>query len=197
MTSREKILAAVQANQPDLTALPDLSGFDGQAFGSLAQFAEVLTAVGGKIFHVANYAAIIKIILAQYGSGVRIVTQLEELKKLTRDNLESLSQIHDLHDVEVAIIAARFGVAENGAVWITEEEMQHRVVPFIAQHLAVIIHEDAIVPTMHQAYDRIANTTYNFGTFIAGPSKTADIEQSLVIGAHGPRSMTVFVLKNS
>jgi len=59
---------------------------------------------------------------------------------------------------------------------------------------AVIINADAIVPTMHHAYERTSATNYGFGTFIAGPSKTADIEQSLVIGAHGPRSMTVFVI---
>ena len=47
---------------------------------------------------------------------------------------------------------------------------------------------------MHHAYDRIAQAEYPFGLFLAGPSKTADIEQSLVLGAHGSRSMTVFLL---
>lgn len=51
---------------------------------------------------------------------------------------------------------------------------------------------------MHAAYDRIAAleaaAAYGFSTFIAGPSKTADIEQSLVLGAHGPISLTVFLL---
>ncbi|MNW08326.1 Lactate utilization protein C [compost metagenome] len=47
---------------------------------------------------------------------------------------------------------------------------------------------------MHEAYQKIADSVYGFGTFIAGPSKTADIEQSLVLGAHGPKNMTVFIL---
>jgi L-lactate dehydrogenase complex protein LldG len=59
-----------------------------------------------------------------------------------------------------------------------------------------------IVDHMHAAYDRLgvaglggsAFAQPMFGAFISGPSKTADIEQSLVIGAHGPRSLTVFLL---
>ena len=72
--------------------------------------------------------------------------------------------------------------------------MGDRSTPFISQHLAVVIDKNDIVPTLHEAYDRINSLSYDFGIFIAGPSKTADIEQSLVLGAHGPKSMTVFLL---
>jgi L-lactate dehydrogenase complex protein LldG len=51
-----------------------------------------------------------------------------------------------------------------------------------------------ILDNMHQAYERLAFDKPGFGAFISGPSKTADIEQSLVIGAHGPRSLTVFCI---
>ena len=197
MSSRDKILAAVKANQPDSTALPDLSVFETTAQGSLQKFAEVLGAIGGKITYVSGYDEIAEIISSQYGTGVKIVSPLKEFKELITENLENLASIHDLHDVDVAILKAHFGVAENGAVWITENEMVHRVLPFVTQHLAVVIDAAAIVPTMHQAYNRISSAAYGFGTFIAGPSKTADIEQSLVIGAHGPRSMTVFVLNSN
>jgi L-lactate dehydrogenase complex protein LldG len=57
-----------------------------------------------------------------------------------------------------------------------------------------VITPDAIVPTLHEAYEKISDNAYGFGVFIAGPSKTADIEQSLVLGAHGPKTMTVFIL---
>ena len=97
-------------------------------------------------------------------------------------------------DIELAIIGAELGVAENGAVWIKGDLLNQRVLPFICQHLAVILKKENIVATMHDAYEKINNEKYGFSTFIAGPSKTADIEQSLVLGAHGPRSMTVFLI---
>ena len=86
-------------------------------------------------------------------------------------------------------------MAENGAVWLTEEVMGQRIIPYICQHLAVIVNADNILPTLHEAYEKIGEGEYGFGGFIGGPSKTADIEQALVLGAHGPLSMTVFIVK--
>ncbi len=196
MSSREEILTAVAANQPANVMLPDISVFETMAGGSLEKFSTVLASVGGRVFYVSNFAEIIRLILEWHGEELRIVSPIKELSEFNEINLRNLTYLRELHNVEVAIIKACFGVAENGAVWITENEMQHRISPFICQHLAVILEADAIVQTMHDAYELISKTTYGFGTFIAGPSKTADIEQSLVIGAHGPRSMTVFVMNS-
>ena len=102
---------------------------------------------------------------------------------------------HTYDDVELAIIKAHFSVAENGAVWLTEEVMGQRIIPYICQHLAVIVNADSILPTLHEAYEKIGAGDYGFGGFIGGPSKTADIEQALVLGAHGPLTMTVFIMK--
>lgn len=96
-----------------------------------------------------------------------------------------------LAGVDLAVLHARLGVAENGALWVSERETVHRVLPFITQHLVLMLPKDQIVGTMHEAYRRLDVAETGFGVFIAGPSKTADIEQSLVIGAHGPRSLTV------
>jgi L-lactate dehydrogenase complex protein LldG len=89
---------------------------------------------------------------------------------------------------------AHFGVAENGAVWLTDELMPDRVIPFICQHLVIVLKRSDILPTLVEAYQRIDDAKYAFGIFIAGPSKTADIEQSLVLGAHGPKTMTVLLI---
>jgi L-lactate dehydrogenase complex protein LldG len=104
------------------------------------------------------------------------------------------SDPHAYEDVDLAILQGHFGVAENGAVWITDGLMGDRAIPFISQHLALVIQRNDIVPTLHEAYERIASYHYEYGTFIAGPSKTADIEQSLVLGAHGPKSLIVFLM---
>ncbi|TDD93657.1 LutC/YkgG family protein, partial [Flavobacterium cellulosilyticum] len=101
---------------------------------------------------------------------------------------------HSLEDVELTLVKAHFGVAENSALWVTDDILGQRVAPFITQYLAIVVNKNDIITTMHQAYDRIGNQEYGFGTFIAGPSKTADIEQSLVLGAHGARGLKVFIM---
>ena len=124
--------------------------------------------------------------------GARVVS-LEELERLfpDRKRFENTMDGLSLAEVEVLEIDGAFGVAENGAIWLTEEALPHRVAPFICQHL--VIHVQKIVPNMHEAYEELTHQTTGFGLFLAGPSKTADIEQSLVIGAHGARSLTVVI----
>ena len=58
----------------------------------------------------------------------------------------------------------------------------------------LVVPADRVVSNMHLAYRELDFTTPEYGTFISGPSKTADIEQSLVIGAQGPRSAVVYLL---
>ncbi len=124
--------------------------------------------------------------------GARVVSP-EELERLfpNRQRFEKTRDGLSLAGVEVLEIDGAFGVAENGAIWLTEEALPHRVAPFICQHL--VIHVQKIVPNMHAAYEELNYPTSGFGLFLAGPSKTADIEQSLVIGAHGARSLTVVI----
>ncbi len=140
---------------------------------------------------IANVKALIN---EHFDVTKRIITTLPELS----DIAELLSPSVDPHtyaDVELAVIKAHFAVAENGAVWLTEEVMGQRIIPYICQHLAVIVSAESIVPTLHEAYEQIGMGDYGFGGFIGGPSKTADIEQALVLGAHGPLTMTVFIIK--
>jgi L-lactate dehydrogenase complex protein LldG len=197
MNSREKILSAVIANQPELVPLPELSSFERNASGSLDKFVTMLKSVGGFLYYVSSYDEIINILLSVNGENKKIISTVTELTAYYSEEFLTNPQISNIHDIDVTVLKGRFGIAENGAVWLTDQEMRQRALPFICQHLAVILNADNIIPTMHEAYELISKITYDFATFIAGPSKTADIEQSLVIGAHGPRSMTVFVMSNN
>ncbi len=193
MSSRETILAAVQLARPDHIQLPELKKYE-QGFDDLQQqFAKVLETIGGKVYEVNSEEEIFTVVNEKFKGEKRIVSTLSSVP----DGIEIIrngTEPHTLEDIDLAIINAHFGVAENGAVWTTEDITIERVLPFICQHLAVVIRRKDIVATMQDAYDIIGNNDYGFGAFIAGPSKTADIEQSLVLGAHGPKTMTVFIL---
>lgn len=193
MNSREQILQAVLKHQPEATSLPDISLFKGESENVVQNYMDVFKTIGGSAYLVEDVNAIKALLQENFDLSKRVVTTLKELT----DIAELISITEDAHvyeDVELAIIKAHFAVAENGAVWLTEELMGQRIIPYICQHLAVIVTANNIVPTLHEAYD-IIGSDYGFGGFIGGPSKTADIEQALVLGAHGPLSMTVFILQ--
>ena len=194
MSSREKILATVLQNQPQLTLLPDISIFKVQNQDIVQKYIDTFIGIGGKIFSVESIDTVKILIPENFDITKRIVTTLPELTDVA-ELVSPTVDPHSFQDVELAIIKAHFSVAENGAVWLTEQVMGHRILPYICQHLAVIISAENIVSTMHDAYIRIGEDEYGFGTFIGGPSKTADIEQALVMGAHGPITMTVFLIK--
>jgi L-lactate dehydrogenase complex protein LldG len=195
VNSREKILATVLKNQPQNIPLPETFGFKGEGSNTVQKFVDTLYKIGGKVFLVDSMANIKALIPEHFDTNKRIVTNLSELNDIAELVTSAKADPYGFQDVELTIIAAHLAVAENGAVWITEEIMRQRILPFICKHLAVVISVKDIVPTMHEAYAQISLTNYGFGTFIAGPSKTADIEQSLVLGAHGPKTMTVFAMK--
>jgi L-lactate dehydrogenase complex protein LldG len=194
MSSREKILAAVKNNQPGVKPLPAVSELDAIQYPDVfLHFTNVLQTIGGKLVEIKNNNEITAYIKNNFTAEQNFVTTIHGLGdiKMLDENLKP----HFLENIDVAIVKALFAVAENGSVWLTDAEMRIRALPFICQHLAVVLQKKEIVSNMQQAYELIGNTHYNFGVFIAGPSKTADIEQSLVLGAHGPKTMTVFVME--
>ena len=195
MNSREKILASIKQNQPERQSLPDIHQLAPIKYDDVEQqFCRVLEAIGGTVQRIDSLQDIPAYIKEHYKEGHRLVSTIagiDGLALITPD-----MDPHQLETVQLAVVSGVFGVAENGSIWLTEENMSVRALPFICQHLAVVLSKKNIVQHMHEAYSRIANENYGFGVFIAGPSKTADIEQSLVLGAHGPAGMTVFLMNN-
>jgi L-lactate dehydrogenase complex protein LldG len=193
MSSREQILSALKKNQPPTLAVPDIAvtpiAYDNPA----EKFTTTLQGIGATVINVGSLSEVAQYIQSTFPSPARIVSVVPELLLNTEASVFT-QKPQTLENVALAVLRGQFGVAENGAVWITNEAMGDRALPFIAAHLALIISKSDIVNTMQEAYERIGSSAHEFGTFIAGPSKTADIEQSLVLGAHGPKSLALFLL---
>jgi L-lactate dehydrogenase complex protein LldG len=193
MGSRNNILTAVKNNQPAFIAKPPVPEFETADTNLVGKYAAVLSSIGGKVFLIETQEQVIQILQTEFSEAKKIVSSLGYLAGIA-ENYTADDNPHSFTNVDLFIMESHLAVAENGAVWINDNEVKQRVLPFITQHLAVIINKNDIVATMHDAYNKIADIDYGFATFIAGPSKTADIEQSLVLGAHGARTMTVFVV---
>ncbi len=136
---------------------------------------------------------IASIVRRTYPEAKRIASNLPEAASCATFNPDELEAPRSLAGTDVAIVRGAFGVVENGAIWIPRA-FRHKALLFIPEALVILLDRTQIVCTMHEAYSREDFDTYDFGSFIAGPSKTADIEQALVIGAHGARDVTVILL---
>jgi L-lactate dehydrogenase complex protein LldG len=194
MSSRQTILAAVKRNQPGNEKVPIIPGALSEPFaGVVSNFCTVLTGIGGRVIPVYEGDNLKQVISDAFNGTTDILSVSEHVSLGTLDS-NATENPQGLSELEIVLMDAQFGVAENGAVWLTEAQYKVRALPFICSHLAAILYKKDIVFTMHDAYQRIGYEAYGFGLFIAGPSKTADIEQSLVLGAHGPKTMTIFLV---
>lgn len=190
MGSRENILSAISKNKPAAVALPAAPSFPMENRDLTTVFTESIVKAGGEVIMIPDSAAIPVKLSAAFPGMVRVAN-------FVNDEIESYqSLLQEPAQLEVVVLKGQLGVAENGAIWLHEADCVNRVFPFITQHLALVLHQNSLLGNMHEAYQQLGDQVKGYGVFIAGPSKTADIEQSLVIGAHGAKSLVVFLIGN-
>lgn len=192
MGSRAQILKTVAQNKPELVPLPTIDFSDLITYDNLVdQFKFIVEKIGGQVVHFDDLESLLQSIKLQANQN-RIVYTLT----MNDSDKQTLSKMHaqDLEQIQIAYIKGKIGIAENGAIWVDEIAMVNRLLPIICEHLVLVLDKSEIVATMHHAYQKVNVAETGYGSFIAGPSKTADIEQSLVIGAHGPRSLKVCLI---
>jgi L-lactate dehydrogenase complex protein LldG len=164
--SREQILSGVRANIPrDRVEHPRIPVFGKAELDLKSTFEKRLQAAGSAVPEIP---------------GTRRV--------------ETIRDPHELADVDVGVVRAQFGVAESGAVWLTQEDLIVNSLGFLSQHLVVLLDPEQIVADMHEAYARVRLDQTAYGCFMMGPSATGDIEATLVHGAQGARSLNLFFL---
>jgi L-lactate dehydrogenase complex protein LldG len=217
MNARDAILAAVRNNLPQpavplpetfgssrtgvehglgykehLTRLPEVPGAPDVDEAVLPYFRRQLEAMGGRSFEVADAAAA-RAKVSQLFPVARVVCSAVPEVPGTR-RIEEARSPHELNDVDVGVVRSPLGVAEAGAVWLTQAELVVSALGVLSQHLVVLLDPAAVVETMHDAYGQIDLAASPYGVFLAGPSATGDIEGVIIHGAQGARSLTVLLL---
>jgi len=194
MSSRSNILAKIKASKP---AYHDLLKMDVDVFKEdldlLEEFKRKIEIVGGKVYSANSKVDVLKQLKDSFPKLKSNYSTLPNSDSFNTIDIKEIEKPQELDDLDLLVLEGEFGVAENGAIWITDDNFPIRVLPFITKHLVLIIDKSEIVPYMHDAYSRLKDQDYNFGLFLSGPSKTADIEQALVIGAQGALSLDVFI----
>ena len=217
MSARDAILAAVRKNLPrpavplpevpgpgrqgvkhglgykeHFTRLPEVPGFPDDGEPILPYFRKQLEAMGGRSFEVADAEAA-RAKVAELFPAARVICSAAPEVPGTRW-IQDVRDPHELNDVDVGVVRSPLGVAEAGAIWLTQDSLVVNALAVLSQHLVVLLDPAAIVDTMHDAYGRIDLTASPYGVFLAGPSATGDIEGVIIHGAQGARSLTVLLL---
>jgi len=203
MSNKEDILKRYRANVQEKYDMPDLSDIKAITYPDpLVQFIAMSENVGGHVIEVKGDRTVDGLIRELYPDAKEIASNLPEVTIATR-NPDEVGRARDLNGTDVGVIRGLFGVAENGCIWIPQQ-MKEKAVCFISENLVILLPKSQIVNNMHEAYRRLRERDsksglelfdeYGYGSFISGPSKTADIAQVLVMGAQAARSVTVLLL---
>lgn len=195
MSSREDILQSIRRATHVKYEKPDLKPLEEIALNypsKVEQFYLIMKQVGGEAVFLEKGDDVNDFIKKAYPEAKRIASNLKGITCATF-NPDDVDDPAELNGTDLAVIDGKIGVAENGAVWI-EQDVKQRAIYFISEKLVILLDRNKIVNNMHEAYKLIDTGEYGFGTFISGPSKTADIEQALVMGAHGARDVLVILV---
>jgi L-lactate dehydrogenase complex protein LldG len=200
-TSRQTILDRLRVRSLEPVAHPTIDRTKTVIYDDpVAKFTEILTWVGGRV-HLINELSEVQGALQQLPEFNTATWIASTVPNAVQGNfhLPQVDDPHALAAVDWSILKGEFCVAENGAIWVASANLTERALVFIAQHLVLIVSRSEMVMHMHDAYRRVQEASEyqvgrpTFGVFVSGPSKTADIEQSLVLGAHGCRTLEVFL----
>ena len=192
MATKSDILSKYKRNINERFPMPEIK-VDAITYPDpLAQFVLMSKTVGWKVVELKPTDDLNHVIKRLYPDAKVIASNLPEITIATR-NPETVENAQALNGTDVGIIRGMFGVAENACIWIPQT-MKEKAVCFISENLVILLPKSEIVNNMHEAYKQIKFNNLGYGTFISGPSKTADIAQVLVMGAQAARSVTVLLL---
>jgi L-lactate dehydrogenase complex protein LldG len=190
MSSRENILNAIKENKPASNLeLPAIASYTSNInpAESLPLFIKNLTDNAALVKMIESSDQIPDLILHQWNEYNHIHAPMIPYLHNTPATPEAVVAL------DIAVVKGYIGVINNGAIWIHDQSLEHRSVAFLTKYLVILLDQKDLVFNLHEAYARINPFDLGYGVWISGPSKTGDIEQALVIGAHGPLEVMVLI----
>ena len=198
MSTKEEILSRLRKNTRETYDMPDLGSIKPIIYADpVEEFkTKTTTTAGAKLIELDDEANLNQAIREAYPDAKIIASNLPGIEADL--NPDTVGSAQELMKVDVGVVEGRIGVAENACIWIPQQ-MKEKAICFASEQLVIVLHRQNIVNNMHEAYERISQSQeffqqYKFGTFISGPSKTADIESALVYGAQAARGVTVVLI---
>ena len=191
MSSKNDILTNIRKNTGTRYEMPIIDLDPITYIDKISSFSEVLKQAGGKAIELKAGEDVNEVIRREFPEAKRIASNLEEISCATF-NPDTLDNPKELNGTDVAVVKGEYGIVENAAVWLPKQ-VRHKGLYFISNALVILLDKTQLVNNMHEAYGRNVTSSYDYGVFMSGPSKTADIEQALVFGAHGPIQVVVIL----
>lgn len=198
MSTKEDILSRLRQNTRETYDQPDFGSIKPITYADpVEEFkTKTTTTAGAKLIELDDEANLNQTIREAYPDAKIIASNLPGVEADL--NPDAVGSAQELMKVDVGVVEGRIGVAENACIWIPQQ-MKEKAICFASEQLVIVLRRQDIVNNMHEAYERIALSQeffqqYKFGTFISGPSKTADIESALVYGAQAARGVTVVLV---
>lgn len=205
--SRQNILNRIQTAShqvtPDAGLFPDVSFRE--AFKSI-EYSEMLNV----FIHEAETVAAKVIVVkndAEFSNALREFLIQQDLKLYVGDAeiIESLKQLNvelfplpeDINEVQAAITSSECMIARTGSLILSAASGKGRILNVFPPYHLVIADAANLVEFPEDGIEFIQNKYKNDLpsqiSFVTGPSRTADIEKTLVMGAHGPKELIIFV----
>lgn len=223
MSARDRILAKLRAAAPQATLpQPDVAGWyaghrptEGRA-EKIQRFRQFIELAHAEVHVVdeSNWLSSLRRILANKGIEKLLVSEDTThgacvLETLPPDGIEC--QTYDMgieawktemfHATPAAFTAARAAIAETGTLVLWPDTAEPRLMSLVPPVHIVLLDASKIYNTFFEAMTQEgwgeAGRLPTNSLLISGPSKTADIQQTLAYGAHGPKELVVLLMEES
>lgn len=166
------------------------------------EFAERFKTLQGRFVFCLNHAELAQQLsaLIQHTGWQKILCRDEPLKKVLAENNFNTFSYEDLPTCDAAITGCEWLVARTGSIVMTAAGAGGRTVSVYAPVHICIAYRSQLVydvkDALLQAREKYAGNLPSLITFATGPSRTADIEKTLVVGVHGPKEVYVFLVED-